>query len=164
MLCIYVYTSISLKMTCTVLVIYMFWGLTLCCWVTKWWALFQGRLSPCSQHFLVAWSSLCRVETSWYFPTHFGISIGVILIQAMWWPDMLVRLYRCSLWHEWRHSLTANSLIHNGPWALGAQVFCIHWDQNSTHLPFDWLWFSVVVSIFCKVSLIRGGDYTYLYI
>lgn len=33
-------------------------------------------------------------------------------------------------------------------------------EQISTGLHFDWLWFAVVVSIYCKVALIRGEDYT----
>ena len=35
---------------------------------------------------------------------------------------------------------------------------------GSTTLHFDWLWFSLVVSVDSKeVSLVRDGDYTYLW-
>jgi hypothetical protein len=40
-----------------------------------------------------------------------------------------------------------------------------HWDEPSTTLHFDWLWFSVMVSICCQEKffvLMMGEDYTYL--
>lgn len=57
------------------------------------WKLSWRRPIPILLSYLVAYSSLCRVEALWAFPKQSGIFTGVILVQSMC-SGHLVRLYR----------------------------------------------------------------------
>lgn len=71
----------------------------------------------CSQHSLVACSSLCTIETSCGF-IYFGIAFGIVLVQFMFeqpceWDSMGVALALLKKREKERHNLTANCLIRS---------------------------------------------------
>lgn len=69
---------------------------------TEWCAL----LSSPTQHCLVAYSYLCRVEDSYYLSCLLWY-VYCCPCSAHVRTGMLVILYGCGFWHYWRHSLTA---------------------------------------------------------
>lgn len=77
--CVYACIYISPDWSIIMLPLYMFSELTVRHCTNSWWDLPWGAMLPGSS---VNHSSLCRIETSKTFPIHFGISIGVILVQV----------------------------------------------------------------------------------
>lgn len=123
----------------------------------------QGELLLWSTAFLVAYSSLCEVETSWDFPISIGMFISVILIQLKLrqscWQDITDKA--CNIIR--RHNLRANSLIfwllqHHWPSSAmfpdpsqcESVLFMYHLRLGYTTPHFDPFCFSVVVSVCCK--------------
>lgn len=111
----------------------------------------------CFQHSLVACTFCIGLRPLGLSLVHGIISIAVVLA-----PLMLVRLYESISDITRKHSLIAlpdllTLTIFLPPlpqWILslrwGSCVVDISMVLNSTRMYFDWLWFSIIVSLYCK--------------
>lgn len=157
---------VSLNITylvCITLLIYIFSGLAIC------FGYLIGELFPRkdyfsqSQHPLVACSSLRRVEAFGLLLFHFGMSVAVVLVQLIFgqrcWRDFMdvTPIPDCERQsHRELPNLLALTVFPTPLPQRSLSLGC--WNASfmyslwlgSIALQFDWLWFSVVVSVCCK--------------
>jgi hypothetical protein len=140
--------------------------ITHCCVLPRGW--FSHSL-----HSLVAYISLCRVEGSWAFTTHFGLSTVVVFVQLMLRLTCCWDVMSVAFGITRRHDLTASPQIFlaslpQHSQSLRSRVFYRYRAHQDWALQLQfWL-----VMVFCSdlcllqrgVSLMRGEDYTNLWV
>lgn len=135
------------------LLVGMFSVLTIGHWTTNCCAHPWGEPALWLPALLSCCSSLCKLEASWNFPIHFGISILV----SSWFSSHLgshVGEVFMDVAPETtrRHNLTAFLIL----WYLQCSLSLKYksdlypLEPGSTTLHFSWLWFNIVVSNCCK--------------